>query len=288
VASVVENQIVDKRMEAARFPGVYLDLHAVRCKIENSLKGGLIEPEITFFYFADGKYPDAKPYQRPKRLFEANPGARYLFFLTRDRGVLRSIGDVFDYSTRIYAGAHAERLAKDEDIGRRISEILLTPGEGANRDQLAANLSDAIEVADFWGSRPLTVQLLRHLFSLPEPLRSAACGELESRFRGQWDCLQVIAEDVTISPEQRQRVLGALKEQVVGRQLLLEDLKDPAQMAYMNWDGDSRHRVREELETLLFVADPVLRERACTALKRYYPWDAEERCSGVKVHFSEP
>ena len=39
VASVEENQIVAKHVEAARYPGVYLDLHAVRCKRENSLKG---------------------------------------------------------------------------------------------------------------------------------------------------------------------------------------------------------------------------------------------------------
>jgi hypothetical protein len=150
---------------------------------------------------------------------------------------------------------------------------------------MARQLPDYSSIADIWGSRPFTVQLLRHLFSLHEPLRSEACSVLVSRYRGQYDCLQALAEDVNSSPELRQTLRGALKEQSIARPLILEDLKDPAQLAYLDWAGDSRRRIREELETLLLAPDALLHERACTALKRYYPWDAEPRCSGVNVHF---
>src|ERR1035438_10170340 len=57
VALVEENKIIAKHVEAARHRGIYLDLHVVRCKRENSLKGGLTEQHLSFFYFEDGSYP---------------------------------------------------------------------------------------------------------------------------------------------------------------------------------------------------------------------------------------
>lgn len=74
VASVDENQAIAKHVEAARYQGVFLDLHMVRCKLENSLKGGLTGPELRFYYFADGKYPRSKPNPHYQRLFQAKPG----------------------------------------------------------------------------------------------------------------------------------------------------------------------------------------------------------------------
>ena len=287
LASVEGNEVIAKHVEAARYQGVYLDLHVVLCKRENSLKGGLTETELRFFYFAYGRYPDSKANPKYKRLFHAEPGSRYLFFLTRDRGVLRSIGDVGDYSILISTGTHAEAPAKDGDIGRLVSEVLLTPGKGADLELMAKKLLDYSSIADVWGSRPLTVQLLRHLFSLHGPLRSEACSVLVSRYQGQYDCLQALAEDADSSPELRKTVLAELKEQSIARQLVLEDLKDPAKLVYAHWGGDSRHRMREELQTFLFAPDVLLHERACTALKRYYPWDAQPNCSGVKVHFAQ-
>jgi len=50
----------------------------------------------------------------------------------------------------------------------------------------------------------------------------------------------------------------------------------------LDYAGDSRRRIREELQTLLFSSDATLRERACTALKRYYPYDVDSRCSEAR------
>jgi hypothetical protein len=66
------------------------------------------------------------------------------------------------------------------------------------------------------------------------------------------------------------------------RPRLLDDLRDPARLWYTDAAGDSRRRVREELQTMLFSRDPILRERICTALKRYYPHEVDPRCSGAK------
>jgi hypothetical protein len=282
VASVEENKIVSKHVEASRYPGVYLDLHAVRCQRENSLRGGLAGAELQFFYFADGRYRDSRPEPLFKRLFQADPGSRYLFFLTRDRGVLRSVGDVGDYSILISTGTHPESSPNDADTGTLVSEVLLAPGNGANLNLMAKKLSEYRETADNWGSRPLTVQLLRHLTSLPQPVRFQACGVLVAFYHGQDDCLRAMAEDANESPENRQEASRELKEQGPFRQRLLESLRDPAQLAYLDWAGDSRHRLREEFQTMLLGTDAILRERACTALKRYFPWDPEPKCAEAK------
>jgi hypothetical protein len=287
VASVEGNEVIARHVEAARYQGVYLDLHSVRCKRENSLKGGLTEPELRFYYFADGRYPDSKGNPEYSRPFHAESGSRYLFFLTRDRGVLRSIGDVGDYQILVSTGVHPEASAKNRDTGRLISEVLLTPGDGADLDLMAKKLLDYSAIADIWGSRPLTVQLLRHLTSLPEPVRSEACDVLVSSYYGQGDCLQALARDTNESPESRRKALRELKEQSAPRQRVLDSLKDPATTAFLNCNTDSQRRVREEFETMLLGTDAALKERACTALKRYYPWDAEPRCSEVKEHSAQ-
>ena len=282
VASVEEDQVVLRHIEAARYQGVYLDLHAVRCKRENSLKGGLRELELKFFYYGSGNYPDSKPNPRYKRLFHATPGARYVFFLTHDRDRLRSIGDVGEYSIRVFSGTHPESPTEGKDPGGRLSEILLTPGNGADLGGMAEELGSYSKIADIWGSRLMTVELLRHLFSLAEPLRSQACGVLMAHYYGQDDCLQTMAEDPNESLHNREVALRELKEKSPEHQRVLEDLKDPAALRYQDNAGDSRHRLREEFETLLFNPDRILHERACAALKRYFPWDAEPRCSGKR------
>jgi hypothetical protein len=115
VATIEENRVVAKHVEAARYRGVYLDLHEVRCRLENSLRGDITGPALTFYYFANGKYPDSKPNPRYKQLFEAVPGYRYLLFLTSERDVLRSIGDVGSYSIRIATGTHPHISGEIED-----------------------------------------------------------------------------------------------------------------------------------------------------------------------------
>lgn len=201
VGLVEENRAVVRHVQAARYPGVYLDLHEVRCKLENLLKGTLNGSELEFFYYAQGEYPDSKWNPRYKRLFQANPRSRYFFFLTREGDKLRSIGDVGEFSASVLSGAHNTKYSEEQDVGRRLSELLLTPGEGANTAKMAEALSRESNIADVWGSRVLSVQLLRNLFSLGEPLRAAACGTLAGNYYGQDDCLRTVAADASTSEQ---------------------------------------------------------------------------------------
>jgi len=277
VGVVEENRIVRRHVEAARYPDVYLDLHKVRCRRENTLKGGLTGPEVEFYYFADGRYPST-PNPTYKRLFNATPRSRYLFFLKWERGVLRSIGDVGEYSFLIATGAHEEVPTEYADIGRRLAEILLTPGVGADLDRLSEPmlLTETTDIADSWGSRPYTVELLRRLLSHGYPIRTAVCGRLVTGYYGQDDCLEAIASDANAPLEDRQAASQELKRGADHRQRLLDDLKDPARLENLNWP--SRRGLLEELQTLLFNRDPLLRARVCAALKRYYPYDSDPHC----------
>lgn len=279
IASVQENSIVVRHIGAARYPDVYLDLHRVRCKRENALKGDTAGPELWFFYFADGRYPDSKPNPRYKRLFEALPGFRYLFFLTRERSVLRSIGDVGDYSILVSSGAHPQDPMTDSNVGNSIAKILLSPGRGANLDQMAKGLLAYSSVVDDWASRLVAVQLLRNLTAFPEPVGSQACGVLVAKYLAQDDCLQAILQNPSEPAGIREEATRELKQQNAFRPRLLESLRDPAALTYLDAAGDSRRRIREEFETMLYSSDAVLHKRVCAALKRYFPYDAEPGCS---------
>jgi len=91
VASVRQNRKIEER-QAVRFPAVSLELHAVDCHLENLLKGRVEKEEFTFYYFTQSpNSPQPNPIYR--RLFEAKPNERYLFFLTLENGILRAIGD---------------------------------------------------------------------------------------------------------------------------------------------------------------------------------------------------
>jgi len=185
---------------------------------------------------------------------------------------------VGEYSIPVLTGNHAETTREDTDVGSKMSELLLTPGSGADVGLMAQALDRYSRIADIWASRVRSVELLRRLLSLGEPLHSQACGVLVANYYGQEDCLMTVAEDATESNANREWAKREFKEKLAERQLVLEDLKDPAQLRYQDRAGDSRHRLREELETLLFNPDPTLHERSCRALARYFPWHPESKC----------
>ncbi len=292
IGVVEENRVVAEHVEAARYPCLYLDLHAVRCKRENSLRGKLTEPELTFYYFAQGTYADSKPNPRYKHLFEAKPGSRYLFFLIRDRDVLRSVGDVGNYSIRVATGTHpgeqgVDPLDEGPDtqnlrLGRQMTEILLTPGQGAEPAVMAARLSTQACFAEDWSSRLLVAQILRALTSQLEPVRSAACDVLTQHYYGQEDCLKSLAEDEKEPEVLRKAASGLLKEQLADRTQLIESLQNPAESFYLQGAGDSPHRIREELQTMLLGTDTALHEQVCAALRLYFPHDEEPKCCEMR------
>lgn len=275
---VIADQIVARHVESVRCPGVYLDLHTVKVKVENNIRGDLVGSEVAFHYFSDGRYLGSRASPYHKRLFRAESGGRFVFFLTREREVLRSVGDVGDYSIRIYTGVHSQASLAGDPPGTRLSRMLLEPGEGVDLEAMASQLLDYNEIASVWSSRPQAVELLRKLTHLPEPIRSAACGVLTASYYGQYDCLEDIASDKDESSANRQIAEAELENQREVTDRVIRDLRDPARLGYQDFGWDSRRRLLEEFEVLLFTRNRQLFTEACTALRRYFPYESESKC----------
>ena len=125
------------------------------------------------------------------------------------------------------------------------------------------------------------MQFLRSLTASGEPVRSQACGVLAAKYLGQDDCLRAIIRDPNERVEIREAASRELEKQIAFRPRLLESLKDPATLAYLNAARDNPRRIREELEAMLLAPDAILHERVCTALKRYFPYASEPGCPQV-------
>jgi hypothetical protein len=192
------------------------------------------------------------------------------FFLSVEKGVLRSIGDVGEYSVRVLSGAHPDYKAPS-NLGVAVADILLTKGIGFDAERFAKTLRPSNYLADRWGSRLHNIQLLRLLVTEPEPVGSAARQELVTNYNGQYDCLYRIRDDTGEPEAVREQARSLLAKQTARDAHLLESLKDPAHLWY-----DSRQL--EELKSVLAAPNPMIRKAACGAMRRYYPHD-HEACS---------
>jgi hypothetical protein len=282
VAAVLKNEPVGLPVQAQRYIGLMLQLHRVSCRLENLIKGDPPHAEFDFFYFADPEVAQSVPNPKYNRahMFRAEPGDRYIFFLLRQREMLRSVGDVGSFSVRVDSGRHPQRpeltAGRPEDtgeVGRIISDILLTPGQDLDPQGFAMAIPNARKWSIAFGSQLHTVDLLKGLLTLPVPIRTAACDELAQHYPSQYGCLADIHADSTNSEDTRQWAFRRLAyfEQQDAR--LEEQLLDPAALTY-----DSMAANLEELEIILGSPNPRIRTLACAALERYFPRSVPAQC----------
>jgi hypothetical protein len=251
--------------------------------MEISLRGNLDERDFGFYYFAEA--PDtARPNPRYKKKFEAIAGNRYIFFLMQERGCLRSIGDVGEYSIRVASGAHPGYSAPASDLVRGMADVLLKKGEGADLDAFAHRLRSSVELINRWGSsRIYSIQLLKSLLVESEPLRRVACQTLVDLYTGQYGCLDQIRDDPEESSDARQWATTAAEQAARWERQLIDNLEDPANLQFGKLPHpDSRISVREELESLLSSPNTRVRGEACVALRRFYPHESKECDAAMK------
>jgi hypothetical protein len=271
-AYVVDNAAVRRRVPAARMPGILLDLHRVHARVEVAIRGD-VGAELEFYYFVQA---DDSPGNNPRYrlMFEAEPGRRYIFFLCREGAALRSVGDVGEYSLKIFSGAHRNYRPPAKDAATAVQDILLKRGEGSDPAALVYGLQFSVVAANRWGSRLHAIQLLRELLAEPEPVRSAACDQLVFWYSGQYSCLYRIRDDPAEPEAARDHARAALAKQGPKDARLIEMLRDPAGLDFpVIGRADSRRAVLEELESLLDSPNALVREEACVALARYYPYE---------------
>jgi len=272
VGFVHENRVVESR-PAARAPGVVLDLHLVRTSLEVPIRGRLNSREVEFYYFVQSPQ-SPQPNARYKRLFEAEQGRRYIFFLCEENGVLRSVGDVGEYSVPVLSGTHSGYHPDASNPGDTVADILLTLGSGASPEAFARSLRSSSIVSDAWGSRPHTVRLLRKLLTNAGPIRESACIVLTTRYNGQHDC----EYGVDRSGQREESSFRAY----------LQDARDARLLAALRSTGsldlpiigtpDSRKRMREELQSIAGSENPALRGASCAVLAKYYPGEVIPEC----------
>lgn len=98
-----------------------------RVRVENVLQGNVPEKEVDIFYFigSDNLGSSDSPLNLPA-------GARRIFFLQRDGGVLRPIHDGWERSVvKVFSGAHPSlKIDPHRPATDAIVDLLLTRGEG--------------------------------------------------------------------------------------------------------------------------------------------------------------
>lgn len=286
VATISSNEPVGTPTEAARFPGVALQLRRVTCMPENVLRGPVPEKPLIFYYFADVHSTSAQRNPIHRQLFQAEIGGRYMLFLTKEHAVYRSIGDVGRYTISVFSGAHPQGAENDEPsgifnyrLGAAIADVLLTPGVQFEPDKFAAKIYEARLTADRLGSMLHTVSLLKNLLKQVPSVRAAACLELAHSYYGQYGCLYDLQSDVDQPDQIRKQAATQLQDQIRLNGILRKQLADPAHLGFgILLRPDSLNSNLEELQLMLSHPEPDLRRLACGAIKRYFPAQWREGC----------
>jgi len=112
-------------------PNYPMQLHRVKVRIENILKGSAGEPTIFVYYFAF-----AGGFDGPRPVGFGREPSRRILWLRRDGGSLRMACDGWDGCTMfVKSGAHPQyRADPQQPLNRALADILLTRGEGEIND----------------------------------------------------------------------------------------------------------------------------------------------------------
>jgi hypothetical protein len=125
VAKVVSDQKVGSLVPSYWRPDIKYNLSRLTLQVENVLRGDLKPGLHDVFYF--------KLYSSvgPRLLGVWQPTSRFLFFMTRDQGVIRLASDGYGYcERRIYSGAHPSYHPEPgKSIDCIFADLALTEGE---------------------------------------------------------------------------------------------------------------------------------------------------------------
>jgi hypothetical protein len=145
---------------ADQFPQLMLQCTEITANVETQLKGELPGGIVRFYYYILSKLSSAD-LGPPKYI--PIVGQRRMFFLTSEGALVRSIGDVRDYTLRVSTGYHDRRVLDSLPFGQRAALVLLTPGQGYSPGEFAKNLDVGVYVSDRLNSTAYTDSLLDSL-----------------------------------------------------------------------------------------------------------------------------
>jgi hypothetical protein len=275
LVKVIDNAVLLTNKTALRDPSIKLDLHVVTCDLEGMVKGEMNERRFKFYYYSQSE--TSRPNRRYAVLFRAEPGKHYLFFLSRENGVLRSIGDVGEFFIEVYSGRHSIPLSPgspqaetwNSENGRRLAEVLLTPGEELDYEAYSKMMVLTVPTAQRWSSRKQVFDILKGLTSRPQPLRSLGCTYLTKHYLSQYGCLISIADDLRMDQAARSRAFGELTAQKRIDQRVELALSDWEKLGLVGLDSiDSISALLDEFQMLMESPNVRVRKLACALASR--------------------
>jgi hypothetical protein len=140
-------------------------LTRIEIELEEVIRGNVPDDPLVFYYFtysADNDRDLGVPRYIPE------PGQRRIYFLMRDAGVYRSVGDVTDFTLKMPSGIHRRDFCRGKEPGACMAEMLLTPGEGFEVEAFVARLTVDAYAASILGSPAQVRGLLDRLRTMPD------------------------------------------------------------------------------------------------------------------------
>ena len=158
-------------------------LTRITIDVETVIKGSVPTNLVTFYYFIFAK-ENATDLGRPRYIPEG--GQRRIFFLKPENGLLRSVGDVTDYTLGLRSGRHARDYCQGENAGGCIGMMLLTPGESDfENDAFARDLYQSAYVTGVLCSRTAARTLLERLMQSRDSKIAASARATVVMMRGE-------------------------------------------------------------------------------------------------------
>jgi hypothetical protein len=294
VGTVACAKAIREGVPARKQPELLLDQIRADVAVENVLLGDIKQTRLEIEFFAYSR-KNRGGYTGPS-LLTVGPGERWMFFLTRESGVYRSVADVRGSNAlTVGSGLHKNvrhfddpqsawmvLYTSDTDIGNSISDVLLDLGEGYSASGVARTLNSSVYVSSTLSTRKKTVaRLLKLVANEREPVIGAeACLILAEQFYGQYACLQKFLDNPALSADVHKSMMEMQSKRLNWNKRLKYDLRVRPLFAF-SMVPDSILGVRDELELLLDDPDSELRQLACAALKQNYP-DSLTKCNASR------
>lgn len=172
VVGVVDSDIpIGGRIPSRHDPKYPMQLHRVRVRVENVLRGSISEQRILVYYFGF-----AGGFNGPRPLGFGREPSRRILWLRRDGGAFRMACDGWDNCTVfVMSGAHPRYQADPQkSLDHALADILLTRGEGeVNNLRFARQIRLGVPAQ---GIEDYVIEKLSHL-ALTElsDVKSSAC-----------------------------------------------------------------------------------------------------------------
>jgi hypothetical protein len=252
---------------ANRAPDQLIQLTKATIHVENVLRGRVPTGSASFYYYG---FSDQNAGYSGPPTFRTAVGDRRIFFLTFERGDLRSVGDVRDYTLAVVLGSHEGMKIGGATLGEQIAELLFSPGASFAPDDLEPNLAILCPLTDRIASRANTVRLLRALLR-DERLRASVCLYLAKGYEGQYACLESLRDDATQDAKVRAEADRLWRFQRTRSIALAEAVaKYPLDALSSIPIPSGAQQVKQELQLLLDDPEPKMRSAAMSALRRNF------------------